>query len=111
MRPPRWGQVEWDAASLVLLHRDSGRCLWCEKSLNNDGARHHRMRRREGGDRLANLLVLHTRCHTDIHGHPLDAKERGFIVPTWEDVLTVPVWTRRGGWLLDDEGTKVLIAA
>jgi len=107
----RWTADEWAGATMDLLHRDAGRCGWCGKHLDNDAARHHRMRRREGGDRLANLVMIHMRCHVYIHGHPLEAKERGFIVPPWADLLTTPLVTQRGAWLLDDEGTKVLIPA
>jgi len=44
-----------------------------------------------GGDHLANLVLLHDGCHTSVHSHPVLARERGFIVPTWDDFTTAPI--------------------
>lgn len=108
-RPVRWDAAEWEHATLLVLHRDGDRCLWCGQPLRNDAARHHRMRRREGGDRLANVVLLHTRCHEFVHGNPIVARGRGFIVSVYNDVLTKPLVAKDGrAWLLDDEGERSL---
>ena len=83
---PQWAPNDWVDASLTLLRRDGGRCGWCGKDLNGVGARHHRMRRRDGGDRLANLVMLHPWCHNvspgSVHQEPALAVHLGFIVTT-----------------------------
>lgn len=82
----------WQAATMALDRRDGDRCGWCGQPLAGSAERHHRQRRRVGGDALANLVLLHPRCHADVHSHPVLARERGFIVPTWvEDPSTQPV--------------------
>jgi hypothetical protein len=106
MSLPRWTFEEWETATLVILRRDGDRCSWCGKGLNNDAARHHRMRRKDGGDRLSNVVLLHTRCHVYVHAHPDEAKERGVIVPPWEDLLTAKITTWRGTFYLADDGTR-----
>lgn len=105
---PQWAPNEWVDASMTLLRRCGGRCWWCMKELNGRAARHHRQRRRDGGDRLANLILLHPGCHNlhpaSVHQHPDDARERGFIVPVWADPLTYPIYAKNTWWLLDDDG-------
>lgn len=81
----------WQQATVALVRRDSDRCGWCGQPLAGNAERHHRQRRRVGGDALANLVLLHSRCHQDVHSHPLLAQERGFIVPTWGDFETWPI--------------------
>jgi hypothetical protein len=71
--------------------------------------RHHRMRRRDGGDRLANLLLLHRACHARITENPGWARDRGLIVSALgqADLLATPVWYQDQGWVvLDDQGGK-----
>jgi hypothetical protein len=88
-----------------LFIRAAGRCEWCGNLLHDDAARHHRMRRRDGGDRFANVVLLHTACHRHVHANPIDARASGFIVPTSAgDVAAQPILIR-GHWrLLDDAG-------
>jgi hypothetical protein len=63
------------------------------------------MPRRVGGDRLSNLVMLHTACHRTVHAHPEQARERGFIVSIHDDTLAVPYDHLQRGWLLlDDDG-------
>lgn len=107
---PKWAPNDWIEASMTLLKRDGGRCGWCGKDLNGVGVRHHRMRRRDGGDRLANLVLLHPWCHNvskgSVHQEPALAVQLGFIVPTWAEPTTLPI--RQGGtwFILDDQGGK-----
>jgi hypothetical protein len=73
------------------------------------------MRRRDGGDRLANLLLLHPWCHNvssgSVHQEPQQARERGFIVPSWADPLTYPVAVRDQWYVLSDEGLMMIASA
>lgn len=64
----------------LLQARARGRCDCCGKPLDGRCERHHRMRRRDGGDRLSNLLVLRPECHHYWTAHPEEARERGLIV-------------------------------
>jgi hypothetical protein len=67
--------------------------------------RHHRIRRRDGGDRLANLLLLRDTCHRWWTEHPDDAKARGIILVPGSDPEAEPVLHRGKGWVrLDDVG-------
>ena len=107
-RPPRWDTAQWESASLLVMHRDGLACLWCGEPLRGEVARHHRMRRRAGGDRLANILLLHGDCHRHIHAHPIEARGRGFIVSVYADMLGEPVVAKNGrAWLLDDQGGRL----
>jgi len=60
-----------------------------------------------GGDRLANIVVLHDSCHKDAHSHPESARARGIIVSSYGDPLATPIEVKGKGWFhLDDEGGK-----
>ena len=100
---------------MTMLIRCAGVCWWCDRPLGGTGVRHHRMRRRDGGDRLANLLLLHPWCHNvssgSVHQEPRAAKERGFIVPSWADPLTYPVAVRDQWYVLSDEGLMMIASA
>jgi hypothetical protein len=92
-------------ATLELLRRDGDRCGWCGLPFRGNGVRHHRQPRRIGGDRLANVVLLHDGCHKDVHSHPEEARDRGAIVSIHDDVLAVPYLHQWRGWrLLDDDG-------
>ena len=105
--PQRWAPEEWDTATDALMQRDGGRCLWCGKMLDNRGERHHRQRRRDGGDRLSNLVMLHPEHHREVHAHPEEARRRGFIVAFASDPLIVPIEAKGGRtFLLMDDGTR-----
>lgn len=106
-RPPRWDRGEWDTATVMLLGRDGSDCSWCGKGLRGDAHRHHRMRRKEGGDRLENLVLVHGACHAELHSQVWEARRRGFVVPTWSDPLAWPVHLRGIAWSwLNAEGTR-----
>jgi hypothetical protein len=97
--------MQWDAGTAALLRR-------CGLPLGNNLERHHRQRREVGGDRLANLLALHSDCHRWITEHPAGAMEQGWIVSTAAaDPALVPVrlpgLSGSAMWLLDDDGGRV----
>lgn len=105
MRPARWDAARWETVTLELVRRDGDRCWFCGLPFRGDAARHHRMRRREGGDRLANVILLHTACHQEVHAHPYDSRQGGLIVSVHDDLLQAPAEHARRGWrLLDDDG-------
>ncbi len=109
-KPPRWNTVEWDAASMTLWSRSRDLCESprCGRPLGGDLARHHRQRRQIGGDRLSNLVALHTSCHEWTHAHPEEARELGLIVSSHApDPELVPLSTVDGKLVtLHDDGTK-----
>lgn len=112
---PRGDADWWATAGWLLTSRAFGCCEICGDPLRPDfTSRHHRMRRRDGGDRLANLLLLcgdGTRgCHGHIAEHPAEAIENGWIVPTHADVLDVPARLANGElYYLHDDGTRTPI--
>lgn len=93
---------------MALFLRSGGHCERCGVDLGRTGIeRHHRMRRRDGGDRLANLLYLCPGCHQWCHAHPAASREGGWIVPTWADPAATAVLLGTGGWwTLDDLGGR-----
>jgi hypothetical protein len=94
-------------ATVMLLHRCNHRCERCGQLLTSM-ERHHRIRRRDGGDRLSNLLALHPRCHAYITEHPEEAKANGWIVSALGTTGPDEAPVRIDGtlWLLRDDGTK-----
>lgn len=102
---PRWDGEDWRAANGLLMIRSKGRCECCGQPLNGHVERHHRKRRRDGGDRLANVIYLRVACHQWVTTHPTWAEERGLIVLVERDPETEPVWWQGKRWvLLDDDG-------
>jgi hypothetical protein len=78
--------------------------------LHGQAERHHRMRRRDGGDRLSNLVLLLPRCHGYWTEHPAEARLLGIIVPALggADPAHVPVWHLGRTWvLLGDDGSTL----
>lgn len=114
-----WTAEEWQAANQLLLLRSRGRCERCGKDLlanERPVSRHHRQRRRDGGDRLSNLMLLcgtgNTGCHGWITEHPAEAKlpTHGWIVPTEFDPADIPVRLADGYlYTLDDMGGRRLV--
>lgn len=101
---PRWTFDEWQEANRVLAVRSGGCCEWCGRNYG-PFERHHRKRRRDGGDRLANILLLCRDCHHHTTEHPLKAREAGLIVSVSRDPAEVPFLQLHRNWVwLDDAG-------
>lgn len=105
---PRWTADEWEWANQLLAVRSGGRCECCGRELEAGEwwERHHRQRRRDGGDRLANVVLLRSTCHKAWTEHPDHAVKRGVIVPAYtRDPAAVPLLHLGSRWVvLDDEG-------
>lgn len=108
---PRFERETWDEATMLLWARSRGLCERCGDAEPTE--RHHRKRRRDGGDRLCNLLFLCTGCHREITDQPESvtrARALGYIVPalgiaepeTYAVLLWGSTWV-----LLDDDGKAV----
>ena len=110
---PRYERPQWDEATMLLLARSRGRCERCDEPLDGRGERHHRKRRRDGGDRLANLLLICRDCHGEITDNPESvtrARALGYIVPALgiAEPDTYPVLLWGTTWvLLDDDGHAI----
>lgn len=104
---PRWDATDWANANVILLARAGYACELCGKECG-PVERHHRKRRRDGGDRLSNILMLGRPCHQHITEHPSEARRYGWIVSVSRDPAAIPVLVNRREWVtLDDEGGKV----
>jgi hypothetical protein len=106
---PRFDREQWDEATMLLFARARGRCEIGGEQLGRDHVeRHHRQRRRDGGDRLSNLLLVCTDHHRHVTEHPVDARRSGFVVTALSriDPADVPVQQWGDTWvLLSDTGT------
>lgn len=101
---PRWDRPAWEAADRVLQRRCGGRCEICGTE-RGPFERHHRKRRRDGGDRFCNLLYLCASCHRHVTEHPAEARRYGWIVSMSREPDEIPVlWFRREWVVLDDAG-------
>lgn len=106
MKPTRWDGEAWADANLILMSRAGHTCERCGKECG-PVERHHRKRRREGGDSLENLVVLGRPCHAEIHAHPVEARRAGFIVSMSREPAEVPILWHLHEWVyLDDVGGK-----
>lgn len=105
---PKWTRVDWEAANPILMARCGGYCECCGLPLDGQVERAHRLKRRDGGDRLSNVLMLHPRCHAWTHAYPTQAGHLGLILRTHQDPTNVPVFVRAHRWvLLTDDGTTI----
>lgn len=106
---PRWTRDNWLVADIVLKVRSRGRCERCDADLVTTGVeRHHRKRRRDGGDRHANLAMLCPPCHQWVTVHPAESRRQGWIVAVAADPTEVPMRTPAGWAWLDDDGLASL---
>lgn len=93
----------------AVIERDRDKCLAC-------GAKgteiQHRIRRREGGHAMSNLMRICTTCHRRAHSVPLWATAKGYTVSAVQDIdpASVPLWTFSGWMLLRDDGSTSVIA-
>jgi hypothetical protein len=86
------------------MNRSGGMCEICGTQPGTE--RHHRKRRRDGGDRLSNILFLCQRDHQFVTEHPANARKYGWIVSVNAEPDMIPVLYRRQTWhLLDDVGS------
>lgn len=109
---PWWTPPEWADATMVLLRRSGGRCECCGTDLRGRAERSHRVRRRDGGDRLSNLALVLPEHHHLFHRHPVWAKDIGFQLYPGDDPTAHPVLYRGKRWvLLDDDGGMTDCAA
>lgn len=101
---PRWDWDEWVSAGHQFTIRSGGACEICG-TLDGPFERHHRKRRRDGGDRFSNILILCSEHHRWVTEHPKEARAAGWIVSVARDPASVPVLWRREVWVfLDDQG-------
>ena len=74
----------------AVFARDEYLCQWCRVPGGALDA-HHRLRRSQGGRDVPHHLVsVHRLCHDEIHREPEEARRRGFLVRS-EDELTRPL--------------------
>lgn len=73
----------------LVWERQDRQCARC----GNTGREiHHRMRRREGGHGVHNLVGLCGTCHRWVHANPKAAQEQGYIIPiSCKDIASVPL--------------------
>lgn len=106
MKPPRWSAEQWADNDLFLMGRAAGACERCGKECG-PVERHHRKRRREGGDSLENLTVLGAPCHREVHARPVEARRTGFIVSMSKNPADIPILWHLKEWVyLDSDGQK-----
>lgn len=79
----------------IVLDRAKGFCEKCGQR-GEDMALHHRKLKSRGGvDSVANLMVVHHKCHNlgteSIHSNPENAKIKGWMVPSWADPAEYPI--------------------
>lgn len=89
--------------------RDDARCQICG-AIGTEIQ--HRIRRREGGHRLSNLIRVCSTDHRALHANPAWALERGYTVSAVMDVdpSQIAVHSYRGWVLYDDAGGYDVIA-
>ena len=93
----------------VLMRAWLGRCEWCGKDLPADA--HHRLAAAHLGQYLPWVLAaVSRRCHDYIHAHPVEARDRGFIVESCDDPATKPVllWNGMKARLDEHYGYEIL---
>lgn len=104
-RPARRTSDETHARQLVR-QRSDGTCEGC--GLRPASEWSHRVSRAHSGPWSASnglYLCGPGGCHAAAHASPLWARERGWILRSTDNPLTVPAWHARHGWvLLDDAG-------
>lgn len=94
----------------TVNHRDEMRCQICG-AIGSEIQ--HRMRRREGGHRLSNLIRICRIDHALVHAQPAWAMEHGFTISavmTGLNPEAVPLWSYRGWVTYDDEGGVHVVA-
>ena len=99
--------VDIPAKTKRFIHKRDELCKRCGGMATDI---HHRMRRREGGHGVQNLIGLCRGCHNWVHAHPTVATAEGYIVRTHvQDIPGAPllVWAATRGlayWARLNEG-------
>ena len=93
-------KTKWEKSKRLVEARDGEKCLKC---LGPATAVHHRKVRGSGGSGdpevnygLANLVSVCEECHREIHLHPANSYENGFLVHSWEDPAKIPLTVKPG---------------
>ena len=95
---PRWDAEDWQQGNLILMARAGYTCERCGKGERVE--RHHRKRRRDGGESFPNLTALCPECHSWCHEHPGTARKYGWIVSVSRDPAGVPMLWRSREWVM-----------
>jgi len=84
--------------------RDRGLCVRCGVPGTEI---QHRMRRREGGHHLWNLVLMCHACHMWAHAHPAIARAFGWVISVHKRMPEdTPIYAFWGEWVsLADDGT------
>lgn len=105
-----------EAMAQGVDNREGHRCLKCGRHMIDPPvggfSRHHRMRRRDGGNSYENLVLVcgsgSTGCHGELHSKPRQAISLGLILPANFapplDPAIFPVRTHTGHWKMLDPG-------
>jgi hypothetical protein len=82
MRKAKRESAALTAARKIALQRSEARCeaRWSNCTRQAEHAHHMRRRSQGGGDTPDNLLIVCSRCHTDIHANPAEAARRGHLI-------------------------------
>ncbi len=89
-------KAEWADLTIALRQRCAGRCEFCGRRFTTAPGmgvviHHRRLRSQQGGDTMANLVMVHENCHLRCHRFVTQAREWGWIVPSWQEPADVPV--------------------
>lgn len=99
LRKPAPDSGFWQEQRTVIYLRSRGWCEVCGCDISTGFEAHHRKLRSQGGGHgVENLLALCHGCHHDrVHAHPVEARERGWIVPSGGDpaARAVLLWDGR----------------
>lgn len=94
----------------AVWSRCGGLCELCAERLPSAGwhAHHRKLRSRGGQDDVANVVALHTLCHTRVHGHVDWATQAGFLVASHDEPTAALLGLHGETWVrLALDGTYV----
>ena len=79
----------------IVLDRAKGYCEKCGEAGEDMALHHRKLKSRGGKDSVANLMVVHHKCHNlgtgSIHMNPANATVAGWMVPSWADPEDYPI--------------------
>ena len=70
----------------AVFARDRLTCCWCKVPGGALDAHHRLPRSRGGSDQGRFLVSVHRVCHDQIHREPAEAKRRGFLVSSVDEL-------------------------